>query len=190
MQAKIERRTRLDRRDWLDAALPALVHGGIAAVAIEKLASGLRVTRGSFYHHFRDRADLLDELLEYWAQSWTVAIRDDAKALGLDPRNTLLALTRMIHHREAAKHDVAFRAWALHDEKAREVVARVDEIRLNYIRSLFLAMGFQGVDAENRTRLALYYEMAEPAMFDSPSEELMEQLMVERHKFLTAAADD
>ena len=189
MEARSKAKPRLDRRDWLDAALAALVEGGIAAVTMEKLAAALGVTRGSFYHHFRDRAELLDELLDYWVSTWTVAVREDVVALGLDPRSTLLALMRTITHRKAADHDVVFRAWALHDERARKVVSKVDVLRLEYVKSLFLAMGFEDLEAENRARLSLYYEMAQPAMFDLPSEELKGQLLVERHKLLTAGGD-
>jgi AcrR family transcriptional regulator len=189
MQARVRGKPRLDRQNWLDAALSALVEGGIAAVTMERMAIGLGVTRGSFYHHFRNRADLLDELLDYWVRDWTVAIVDDVTALYLDPRSTLLALMRVIAHRKAAEHDMAFRAWALHDERTRKVLTRVDGMRVEYMTSLFLAMGFEGLEAENRALLALYYETAQPTMFNSPTDEQKSLLLVERHRFLTAGAD-
>ncbi len=188
MQARVKGKPRLDRQDWLDAALETLVEGGIAAVTMERVAAALGVTRGSFYHHFRDRAELLDELLDYWVGKWTVSVRDDVAALGLDPRSTLLALMRTIAHRRAAEYDVVFRAWALHDERARAVLARVDEMRVEYMTSLFTAMGFEGLEAENRARLALYYEMAQPSVLSPMSTEQKDRLLVERHRFLTEGA--
>ncbi|MEA3275117.1 MAG: helix-turn-helix domain-containing protein [Pseudomonadota bacterium] len=180
-----QRKTRLDRADWLEAAIQSLAEGGISEVSIEKLAAGLGVTRGSFYHHFRDRADLLREMLGYWTQKWTLDIREDIRALGLDPRNTLLALIRAVRHRRGAQYDVVFRAWALHDPTARDVVEQVDETRLAYIRTLFEDMGFGPLDVENRARLCLYYEMAEPTMFAAQATELEDRLIVERHRLLT-----
>ena len=50
---------RLDRRAWVEAALAALAEGGAAAVKVERLAAKLKVTKGSFYWHFRDRDELL-----------------------------------------------------------------------------------------------------------------------------------
>ena len=41
------------------------------------------------------------------------------------------------------------------------VVRETDELRLDFQRSLFLEMGFEALDAENRARLFLYYEMAD-----------------------------
>ena len=179
---------RLIARDWLEAALEALSEGGIAAVSIERIAAKLGITRGSFYHHFRDRADLLERTLAYWREGWTRSVIDESNALGIDARTTLLALARTIRGRRAAEYDVAIRAWAVHDPVAAAVVRRVDEERLGHLRRLFAKMGFDELEAENRSRLFLYYEMGEPAMFARQSKSLEERLIVERHRYLTAGS--
>jgi len=178
-------RPRLTRQDWIDAAIEQLSLAGIGAVSIEQLATRLEVTRGSFYHHFSGREDLLKGMLDYWAQRWTYEVRDQVLGLGLDPATTLLALMRAIRNNRAADYDAPFRAWALHDPLAREVVQQVDETRLQFIQSQFKALGFTGLDAENRARLFLYYQVAAPAMFTELSPKRDEQLLLERHRFLT-----
>jgi AcrR family transcriptional regulator len=186
METDSQARQRLTRQDWIDAAIELLTVAGIGAVTIDRLATSLHITRGSFYHHFADRADLLQAMLDHWAHRWTYVVRDQVTALGLDPSTTLLALMNMIRSNRAADYDAPFRAWALHDALAREAVEKVDEARLTFIQSQFEALGFTGLDAENRARLYLHYEMAAPAMFAGPSPERDEQLLVERHRFLTA----
>src|SRR5277367_1019337 len=62
----------LGREIWLETARQALIEEGTAGVEINKLAKRLRVSRGGFYWFFKDRAQLLDELLAYWAQTSTV----------------------------------------------------------------------------------------------------------------------
>ncbi len=52
-----------------------------------------------------------------------------------------------------------------------------------------LDIGFQGFYAENRARLARYFAMAEPALFDASSGELQQRLVVWRRKLLAAGAD-
>lgn len=176
---------RLSRRDWVDAALDVLTESGISGVTIDRLAELLGVTRGSFYHHFGGREDLLKTMLKYWEENYTTRLREDVDSLRLPPADTLLALIRMIRHRHAASYDVWFRAWALRDPMAQKTVKRVDKLRLDFIRQQFEGIGFKGVDAESRARLFLYYEMAEPGIFAPQDPKLMDRLVEHRHKLLT-----
>ena len=190
MQNHTQPKPRLTRQDWIDAAIQLLVEAGIGAVSVDRLATNLAVTRGSFYHHFADRDDLLRAMLDHWSQRWSYAIREQIAALGLDPSTTLFALMKAIRNNRAADYDAPIRAWALHDPVAREVVGEVDRARLEFIRSQFEALGFSGLDAENRARLFLHYEMAAPAMFAGPSSEDDDELLKERHRFLTTRCVD
>jgi len=187
MRNVTEAKPRLTRQDWIDAALTQLTLAGIGSVRIEQLATSLGVTRGSFYHHFTAREDLLQAMLEYWAQRWTYEVRDQIAALDLEPATTLLALMKAIRKNRAAEFDAPFRAWALHDPMAQAVIEQVDRVRLDTIRSQFERLGFVGLDAECRARMFLYYEVAAPAIFPSLSSKQDERLLLERHRFLTKA---
>ena len=170
----------------MEAALELLHNDGINAVTVDALATQLDITRGSFYHHFKDKNDLSNEMLEYWKRKWTVEIRDDVAALGIDGLQSLIALGNLIKHRKAAGYDIAIRAWAIHDDFAKETVKEADKIRLDFIRMQFEKIGFTGLDLENRSRLFLYYAMTEPAFFDSPDEKSALQLDQIRLDFLTS----
>ena len=185
MSKQTKPKLRLSRRDWLDAALELLHNSGINSVTVEALATHLSITRGSFYHHFKDRKDLSNEMLEYWRRKWTVEIRETVAALGLDGLQSLIALGNLIKHRRAAGYDIAIRAWAVHDEHAKDVVRQADKIRLDFIRSQFEKIGFEGLELENRSRLFLYYAMTEPAFFEPPDEETALRLDQIRFNFLT-----
>jgi AcrR family transcriptional regulator len=187
MESDSQSKPRLTREDWVDAAIELLTGEGIAAVTVDRIASNLTITRGSFYHHFSDREDLLRAMLDHWAHHWTFAARNRIAALGLDPSTTLLVLMKTIRSERLAAYDAPFRAWALHDSLARETVRKVDEGRLAFIQAQFEGIGFTGLEAENRARLFLHYEMAVPAMFAQPSQEREEELLMERHRFLTTA---
>jgi AcrR family transcriptional regulator len=190
MSKKTRAKPRLARQDWIDAAIQQLLEEGIGAVSVEQLAAKLRITRGSFYHHFADREELLRAMLDYWARRWTYEVRDQIDALGLDASTTLFALMKAIRSNRAADYDAPFRAWALHDPLARTVVEQVDQARLDQIQGLFAGLGFTGLDMENRARLFLYFEMGAPAMFAGPTPERDEELLKERHRFLTTAHVD
>ena len=62
------------RDDWLDAAWRMLGDGGVDSIRVEKLAENMGVTKGSFYWHFKNRRDLIDEMLSFWAEQSTQTV--------------------------------------------------------------------------------------------------------------------
>lgn len=189
MKLVSESKSPLTREDWLVIAIQTLFESGIGSISVVQLANTLGVTRGSFYHHFSDREDLLCAMLDHWEKKWTVEVREKVSALELSPVETLRALIRFIRERKAAVFDAPFRAWALHDPLARNTLERVDTFRLAYIKNQFEALGFTGIDAENRARMLLYYEMSDPAFFSSQNPETETQLIDARLRLLLQKPD-
>ena len=56
----------LTREDWIDRARKALILSGVENVKVDVMARRLKVTRGSFYWHFKNRQELLDALIDDW----------------------------------------------------------------------------------------------------------------------------
>ena len=48
---------RLTKSDWIDHGLRTLANDGPNALKVGPMATTLKVSRGSFYWHFRDIAD-------------------------------------------------------------------------------------------------------------------------------------
>ena len=81
---------RLGRDDWLDAAYDAVAAGGFEAVRVLSLADALGITRGSFYWHFADHAELVAALIERWRERELEADRALAARATDDPVDDLL----------------------------------------------------------------------------------------------------
>ncbi|MBN8955202.1 MAG: helix-turn-helix transcriptional regulator [Rhizobiales bacterium] len=64
--AVVGRTPKIIAETWIDTARRSLIEEGIAAVKVDRLAKRLGVTRGGFYHNFKDRGDLLTQLLHHW----------------------------------------------------------------------------------------------------------------------------
>lgn len=158
---------RLDRVDWLLQGIETLRASGIDAVRVEPMARVLGVTKGSFYWHFKDRGEFLDSLLEYWETEMTEKIADHVAHARGEPRRQLLALLEHIVSEEINRYDAAVRAWALYDDRAAKVAARVDERRLAYCYELFLDMGFSPEQADIRSRMSYFYLVGENSVFIS-----------------------
>jgi AcrR family transcriptional regulator len=126
----------LQREDWLRAARLALLHGGIEAVRVEKLARSLHVTKGSFYWHFRDRDDLAESLLREWENE----VAEILPTLGRGPAGQrLLALVRQLEQRARLSEegkvpsDAAIFAWASVDPRVAHRVNKADEERFRLL---------------------------------------------------------
>ncbi len=82
-----------------------------------------------------------------------------------DAEEGLLRLAELIVSRRLARYDIAVRAWALHDPVAARGVRKVDEYRLQIVRSLFEEMGFAGEELETRARTFVVYYSLELGLF-------------------------
>lgn len=150
------------RAQWLSAGLEALRKGGVGAVRVERLAADVGVTKGSFYHHFRDRGALLEEVLEYWAREMTDAEFERIQTLrgGLAPR--LVALAQDVLEKGMGRYDPAIRAWAREDRKVAAAVAQVDRRRVKALAGFFEEGGFTAAEARVRARTFYTFLLGEP----------------------------
>jgi AcrR family transcriptional regulator len=158
------------RSQWLAAGLESLRSGGVAAVRVERLAARLGITKGSFYWHFRNRDDLLDAVLDYWAREMTDAEFERVSALqgGLDAR--LFALAQDVLERGMGRYDPAIRAWARSDRRVAAAVAQVDRRRIRVLTRFFEEGGFGAAQARTRARLFYTFLLGEPQV-RSPARE-------------------
>ena len=130
--------TRTPRNSWIDKGLLALAVGGPDAVRIEQLAEALGVTKGGFYWHFDDRRALLEEMLDTWER---VMVDDVIERVEAEPGDARAKLRRLFTLASSVgdlmKIELAIRDWARRDTPVAERLRRVDNRRMEYMRSLF-----------------------------------------------------
>jgi AcrR family transcriptional regulator len=146
--------TRTPRSTWIDAGLRALAAGGPDAVRIEPLAKELGVTRGGFYWHFADRGAFLDALLDTWERRSTDEVLARVEREGGDPRTKVRRAGMLTFSRELLPIDLAVRDWARRDQRVATRLRRVDDRRMEYLRSLIGAACPDANDVEARSMLA------------------------------------
>ena len=131
---------RTARERWVEEGLRALADGGPDAVRIELLAREIGVTKGGFYGYFDDRPALLAEMLETWERVMIDEAIARVEAEGGDARaklRRLFGLARSSEIRSLLKVDLAVRDWARRDRAVAKRLRRVDNRRMEYMRSLF-----------------------------------------------------
>lgn len=177
-------RATLGPEDWIREAEKLLVDKSIDGVRVDVLASRLQVTRGSFYHHFADRSDLLVRLLHYWRERQTEQVMARHEKQSGRPQKVIRELTELPFHGNAARLgssvELAIRAWARRDEIARGVVEDVDRKRLAHIVGCFRNLGFVNGAAKVRAFM-LYGYMQSESIFRTPGTEAEK---AERRRFV------
>ena len=139
---------------WIDAGLRALVAGGPDAVRIDQLARSLNTSRGSFYWHFADRDALLTALLDDWERAATDEVLERVESRGGDTRDRLRRAGALTFSERLLPVDLAVRGWAQHDPAVAERLRRVDNRRMDYLRTLFGALCAGPDEVEARSMLA------------------------------------
>jgi len=145
-------KVRTPRAAWVEAALQALSTGGPEAVRVEALAASLGVSKGGFYWHFKDRQALLDEGLDAWEKVMVEDVITRVEGESDDPRAKFQRLFEL-----AASADfpveLAVRDWARRDAAVAKRVRRVDNRRMQYLRTLFAQLGLDADEVETRSLL-------------------------------------
>src|SRR6266540_7401962 len=126
--------TRTPRSSWIEEGLRAL-----------------GVTRGGFYWHFDDRRALLEEILDTWERVSVDEVIERVESEGGDARAKLRRLSALAASSdEPLRIDLAVRDWARREQTVAERLRRIDNRRMEYLRSLFGAFCPDEDDVEAR----------------------------------------
>jgi AcrR family transcriptional regulator len=156
--------SRLTRDDWLDEAFKAVVDGGFDNVKVLSLAEKLKVTRGSFYWHFTDHADLISSLLMRWK---VAQLELDAKLKLQQSGDALKDLDLVVDaaflqagsELENLRFEQAMRALSHHNPVAAQLLVEVDANRMDLFQSKFLVLVKDATKARDLAAL-LYLSIA------------------------------
>lgn len=151
---------RLNRDDWLDAAFAAAVEHGFDGVRVLVLADTLGVTRGSFYWHFKDHAELIAALLERWRAAEAASNQRLQQPASDDPVKDLeQLLDAALAHGGAdlsnMRFELALRGLGRRDAAVAAMLLEVDQARM----ALF-AGKFARITPDTKTAIdlaALFY---------------------------------
>ncbi|MEU2751915.1 TetR/AcrR family transcriptional regulator [Streptomyces collinus] len=145
---------RTPRDKWIEEGLRALAAGGPEAVRVEVLAQALGVSKGGFYGYFRNRAGLLEEMLDTWERAVTEDVIERIERDGGDARERLGRLFDFVGSGEThvtdAGVELAIRDWARRDEGVARCLRRADNRRMDYLRQLYGAFCPDEGDVEAR----------------------------------------
>lgn len=170
---------RVTRDQWLSKALDIFGKTGEDGLHVEKLARELGVAKSGFYWHFKDRADLLQQLLAYWAHEYTEVVTQNPLLLMTPPRERLLMIATYVFEENLTEFDAAMQVWSNKDPKIAKKVRKATDMRLSFAGKAFEELGFKGDDLEMRTRLFIGYQANERQIY-GPNKKMAQRLRERR----------
>jgi len=156
--ARKESGWRGSRELWLEAALTALIEGGVDAVKIQPLAGALSLSRTSFYWFFTDRGDLLNALLDHWEATNSAHLLEAANAYAATANEAVLNVIACFIDETCfdARLEFAIRGWALQSEQVMARLNAADSHRIAALQAMLEGHGYVPQDAYVRTSM-LYH---------------------------------
>ena len=167
---------RLTKTDWIRQGLRTLATDGANALKVGPMSTALKVSRGSFYWHFRDIADFRSQLLRSWQERSTDQVIRELEAQNAEPGRLKHLLKLALTTKRGL--DRAIRSWAAEDEDVAKVVAAVDDRRVAYIARMLVASGVESRQAHPRAAFMYWAYLGQTMVMDP------------RHSSLSPAAID
>jgi AcrR family transcriptional regulator len=155
---------RLTQADWIRHGLRTLASDGPNALKVGAMSTRLKVSRGSFYWHFRDIADFRSQLLRSWQEISTDQVIRDLDAREGEPDRLKHLLRRAFS--DTRNLDRAIRSWAAEDEDVAAIVASVDTRRVARIAKLLVEAGVEGERAAHRAGFLYWAYLGQAVVMD------------------------
>ena len=161
--------TKITRNDWLNIARDILVNDGVGEVKILKMAAQLGVSRSSFYWYFENRNDVLNALLDEWAQRNTFKIIQHCQIDASNATEALCNFFQCFVNPEIFDTglDFAVREWARRDAGLRTRIDAADAARIEAIQAMYLRYGYDEADADARGRILYFMQLGYHALKQS-----------------------
>jgi AcrR family transcriptional regulator len=124
------------------------------AVAVEPLAKQLETTKGSFYWHFKDRADLIDAVVELWERRYVTDAIAHLSTIE-DPTARLERLFAVAATPGTGRIDLALTEASKTNTAITDTVRRVQTRRVEFLAGIYEQLGLPSDTARQLAVLAL-----------------------------------
>ncbi|MDQ0462580.1 AcrR family transcriptional regulator [Caulobacter ginsengisoli] len=165
---------RLSKSRWIRHGLRTLANDGPGALKVAPMSQRLKVSRGSFYWHFKDIGDFRAQLLGSWRERTTDQVIQELETETPGPDRLKSLLRRAFGVRR--RLDRAIRAWAAEDMTVAALVDAVDTSRVAYIAGLLTAAGVEPARAQGRAAFLYWAYLGQAATRSSVPAALLDEI--------------
>jgi len=174
----------LSKKEWLEEGFKLLSEFAQDKLTMQYLCKRLKVTRGSFYHHFKGIEDYVQKMMEKWEEENTqqlVVVSNKSES----PLEAMEILAQSISLKNQVI-EAAIRSWSFYHPIVGAHVQKVDAIRLQHLTNIFIQMGLSSERANLRAKLDYGVLVGIQLLFPKIAKTEMEQLWAEQRTMLTS----
>ncbi|MDD3039254.1 TetR/AcrR family transcriptional regulator [Bacteroides sp.] len=165
---------KVDKEQWFIVGLDVLAKDGFARITIDNLCGLLQITKGAFYHHFKNIDGYIDALMKYWLNQNTIQVIEEADKLpSAKERIEFIgnAVIQRLH-----KSEQVIRAWGFSSPIVKKYVQQVDDLRIEYSTKQRVLLGLSEEEAKNITVLEYAIFVGGQQLFPDMDKKELEQL--------------
>ncbi len=166
---KIHKTNRLTRQQWLARSLVILSEGGPGELRIDNITKKMKVSKGSFYWHFKNRADYIESLAKYWDTWSNDEVIEQIHTMDEDPVTIMKILIKTVIGENLSAYDAAVQMLMHKEPQIAPIVTKGFMKRLECLGGLFRQMGFKGRQLESKKQLFVGYFILDGIMIDQES---------------------
>ena len=145
----------LTKADWIDAGWKVMANQGVDAVKVEVLARQLNVSKGSFYWHFKNRQELLEEILQRWENDTLQLIKVSQQEP--TPEKQLIKMFTLAEELcNLPDPETAIFIWANQNPDVQARVRIVESKRVEYLNKLLQDYGFNELEARHKAEIGYF----------------------------------
>lgn len=128
---------------------------GVAAVKVEVLARQLKVSKGSFYWHFKNREGLLMEILQRWENETLWLIEQSRQEA--TPKKQLVKMFALAEEMcNLPDPETAIFIWANQNSEVQKRVRAVEIKRVEHLNQILQDYGFDRSEARHKAEIGYF----------------------------------
>ena len=177
---------RLTRQQWLARSLEILSDGGPGELRIDNITHKMNLSKGSFYWHFKNRADYIESLANYWDRWANDAVIERVSAMDSDPVSKMKSLIETVIGGNLSAYDAAVQMLVHKEPQIAPIVIQGFIKRHGFLNSLFKQLGLKGKELESRARLFVGYLILDAVLIDQESKKKRMEKALNMLEFITS----
>ncbi len=125
----------MTKNEWLKQSLNLLSIHGIDILKIDSLCKKINLTKGSFYHHFKNYEIFINALLDYWYETYTVEILNEIEKYEDNVIQQIEVINEMMYSKDL-NIEVQLRVLGFQNKVVQNYIEKTDLHRLEAMKAI------------------------------------------------------